>query len=289
MKVSSNKISDIYSYYLNLLEVEYSPFEGGILLKRLMGYYLNVQSFKIPQHIENERVVESMLLKIHFAVKELLKHKPLEYIIQTADFYEMKFSVNQHVLIPRPETEELVDLIWKTSSQFKSNPRIIDIGTGSGCIAISLNKLIKSETIAVDVSKPALDLATKNKVLNHAEVQFIQMNFLEEQQWNKLTGLFDVIVSNPPYIRELEKSLMKENVLLYEPKEALFVKDNDPLIFYKAISSFGQNYLKPNGYIYVEINEFLGKETADIFKKNYSKVATIKDLNGKDRFIIVQK
>ena len=289
MKVSSNLISDIYSFYLARLKELYPEKEAGVLLKRLLAHYLKVQEYKIPHIIENERVGESMLLKIHFGVKELLKHKPLEYIIGQADFYEMKFFVNQHVLIPRPETEELVDLIWKTSSQFKNNPWIIDIGTGSGCIAISLNKLIKSETIAIDISSSALNLAKKNNELNSSDVQFIQMDFLKKSQWNKLEGIFDVIVSNPPYIRELEKSLMKDNVLLYEPEVSLFVKDNNPLVFYKAIAEFGYDHLKANGYIYLEINEFLGNETANVFKSHYRKVTVIKDLNGKDRFLLVQK
>ena len=289
MKVPSNLISDIYTFYLARLKELYPDKEAAVLLRRLLAHYLKVQEYKIPHIVENQRVGESMLLKIHFAVKDLLNHKPLEYITGQADFYEMKFEVNENTLIPRPETEELVDLIWKTSSSFKNHPRILDIGTGSGCIAIALSKLINAEVMGIDISTSALELAKKNNVLNNADVQFVQMDFLEKSQWNKLEVKFDVIVSNPPYIRELEKSLMKENVLLYEPEIALFVKDNNPLIFHKAIASFGQNYLKPNGYIYVEINEFLGKETANIFRNNYSKVSTIKDLNEKDRFIIAQK
>jgi len=287
MKVSSNKISDIYSYYINLLEAEYSRHEGGILLKRLMGYYLDIQSFKIPQHIENERVGESMMLKIHFGVKDLLQHKPLEYIMGRADFYEMKFEVNEDTLIPRPETEELVDMIWKASATLKRKPKILDIGTGSGCIGIALSKLIEANVLGIDVSEKALNIAKINAIKNNSEMKFLKVDFLDINQRNSLKETFDVIVSNPPYVRELEKSLLQPNVLDYEPHLALFVPDNNPLIFYEAIATFGKTNLNPNGSIFLEINEFLGKETAEIFKADYSEVKLIQDLNGKDRFLWV--
>ena len=285
MKVPSNLISDIYSFYYKRLQEEYSSKESAILLKRLMGYYLNIKEFKIPQFIENKRVGESLMLKIHFGVKDLLQHKPLEYIIQRSNFYELEFFVNEHVLIPRPETEELVDLIWKTSAKYKNKPAILDIGTGSGCIAITLNKLIDAKTYALDISNLALDVARTNAKNLNADVTFVPMDFLDETQWKSLNLKFDIIISNPPYIRELEKSLMNENVLNFEPHKALFVRDKNPLIFYKKILDFSLEYLNSKGAIFVEINEFLGNETADIFRSNYSNVNIIKDLNGKDRFL----
>ena len=288
MKVPSNKISDIYSYYLNLMKKLYPESEAKLMLKRLMGYYLEVQDFKIPQLIENERVGESLLLKIHFGVKDLLSHKPLEYIIGLTDFYEMKFEVNKDVLIPRPETEELVDLIWKTSPSIRKSPSILDVGTGSGCIGIVLCKLLNARVTGIDNSAKALTVAKRNALKNQTEINFFQINFLVENERNTLKETFDIIVSNPPYIRELEKGIMKSNVLNYEPSSALFVPDNNPLIFYEQIAIFGKNNLNPRGCIYVEINEFLGAETLALFRMHFEKVTLIQDLNGKDRFIWVQ-
>ncbi len=289
MKVASNKLSDIYKYYLtNLLRV-YSDNEGAILLKRLIAFFAEIDSYKIPQMLDDVRVSESQLLKIHFGVKDLLKHKPLEYILEEVEFYEMKFKVNQNVLIPRPETEELVDLIWKNSSSSPAKPKLFDIGSGSGCIAICLSKLLNADTYAVDCSKEAIKIAKQNATTNCAEVKFIETDFLTVANWKYLPKKIDIIVSNPPYVRKSEKLLMKPNVLDYEPEKAIFVDDENPLIFYKAIADFAFKNLSEKGKIYLEINEFLAVETAEVFKSLYPKVKLINDLNGKKRFLLVEK
>jgi release factor glutamine methyltransferase len=192
-------------------------------------------------------------------------------------------SVDKRVLIPRPETEFLVDLIIKENNK-KEGLTIMDLCTGSGCIAIALSKKLKNaEVFALDFSEDALDVANKNAFDNKAKVNFIRDDLLS------LTGEylhFDLIVSNPPYVRDSEKKLMKPNVLNYEPASALFVPDNDPLKFYLALAKFGIKYLTPAGIIYAEINENLGNDLIELFKqKTYSNVTIRKDLNDKNRYL----
>ncbi len=286
MKVPSNNLKDIYDYYSAVLKEKFPEREAEILLKKVMVFYTNVPLYKIPQLLDDERISESEMLKIHFAVKDLLRDKPLEYILGEAEFYEMTFKVNEAVLIPRPETEELVDLVWKTA-QLKPGDALLDIGTGSGIIAIVLQKLLQAKVRAIDISEKALNLAAENARANGAEVEFLKMDFLDNQSTESL-GTFEVIVSNPPYVLPSEKEFMKANVLNYEPEEALFVPEDDPLLFYRAIRDFAIKHLAPKGKIYLEINENLGKQTAALFKENFKHTSLIKDLNGKDRFIMVK-
>ncbi len=286
MKVPSNNLKDIYDYYSAVLKEKFPEREAEILLKKVMVFYTNVPLYKIPQLLDDERISESEMLKIHFAVKDLLRYKPLEYILGEAEFYEMTFKVNEAVLIPRPETEELVDLVWKTA-QLKPGDALLDIGTGSGIIAIVLQKLLQAKVRAIDISEKALNLAAENARANGAEVEFLKMDFLDNQSTESL-GTFEVIVSNPPYVLPSEKEFMKANVLNYEPEEALFVPEDDPLLFYRAIRDFAIKHLAPKGKIYLEINENLGKQTAALFKENFKHTSLIKDLNGKDRFIMVK-
>ena len=286
MKVPSNNLKDIYDYYSAVLKEKFPEREAEILLKKVMVFYTNVPLYKIPQLLDDERISESEMLKIHFAVKDLLRYKPLEYILGEAEFYEMTFKVNEAVLIPRPETEELVDLVWKTA-QLKPGDALLDIGTGSGIIAIVLQKLLQAKVRAIDISEKALNLAAENARANGAEVEFLKMDFLDNQS-TEFLGTFEVIVSNPPYVLPSEKEFMKANVLNYEPEEALFVPEDDPLLFYRAIRDFAIKHLAPKGKIYLEINENLGKQTAALFKENFKHTSLIKDLNGKDRFIMVK-
>jgi len=221
------------------------------------------------------------------AILEKLKIQiPIQYIIGTTHFYGLEFIVDGNVLIPRPETEELVDWIVKLNSKLSKTKalKILDIGTGSGCIAISLAKNIpNSEVFAIDVSEKALAVAEKNAILNKVPVTFLHKNILET---NDLSRKFDIIVSNPPYVRNLEKAEIKPNVLDNEPHLALFVPDNDPLIFYKKIAELAAANLNPNGQLFFEINQYLGKETQELLESiGLKNIELRKDIYGNDRMI----
>jgi release factor glutamine methyltransferase len=226
-------------------------------------------------------------------LEQLKKEIPVQYLIGKTSFYGLEFEVNSTVLIPRPETEELVDWIIES---LKVEPRsekleagsqkinILDIGTGSGCIAISLAKNIpNSQVFAIDVSEKALATAQKNANINEVNVAFIEKNILETDD---LKQQFDIIVSNPPYVREVEKQEIKKNVLDNEPHLALFVDDNDALIFYKKIAELAHINLSPNGQLFFEINQYLGKEMIELLEKmNFKNVELRRDIYGKERMI----
>jgi release factor glutamine methyltransferase len=218
---------------------------------------------------------------------QLLQHQPVQQVLGQAWFAHMKFFINQHVLIPRPETEELIDWVFKKVQYGGLKiETLLDIGTGSGCIAIALKKKLKNTAItAIDVSEEALAVAQQNASTNNVAINFLQLNFLEETSWQQLPS-FDVIISNPPYIKQSESNVMHKNVLEYEPHLALFVPDDDALLFYKKIAVFGKKHLTANGKIFVEINEALGKETTAIFEANGYATTLKKDMQGKDRMIV---
>ena len=219
-------------------------------------------------------------------VSDLKIQKPIQYILGETEFYGLRFEVNENTLIPRPETEELVELIISNNQINKPpNPlKIVDIGTGSGCIAISLAKNIpNAEVFAIDVSDKVLEVAQKNAALNKVNVNFILKNILKTED---LLQQFDIIVSNPPYVRNLEKIEINKNVLEYEPHLALFVEDNDALLFYKKIANLAKKNLKPNGQLYFEINQYLGKETVELLEKiGFQNIELKKDIYGNDRMI----
>lgn len=216
-------------------------------------------------------------------IKRLLQDQPIQYIVGSTEFYGLNFEVNPNVLIPRPETEELVDIIIKNS--LNQSLKILDVGTGSGCIAVSLAKnLPQAQVYALDISTEALKVAKHNALQNNVKITFWENDLLQLQP---LSETFDVIVSNPPYVRNMEKSQMQPNVLLYEPHIALFVSDENPLVFYKKIITLAQNSLHNNGKIYLEINEFLGNEMHNLIRNSgFQKVQLVKDFLNKDRFII---
>ncbi|HMO31945.1 MAG TPA: peptide chain release factor N(5)-glutamine methyltransferase [Lacibacter sp.] len=230
--------------------------------------------------------------QLESGLEELLLHRPLQYITGEAWFYGRTFRVNPSVLIPRPETEELADLIirWVKAKQELRKPlRILDIGTGSGCLAITLQLEIPGASVtALDISPEALATAAANGRLLQAVVDWCNSNFLDPEQQANL-GNFDVIVSNPPYIAAAEADHLQASVVQHEPREALFVPDADPLIFYRAIADFGITHLLPGGRIYTEINQRLGPETAAIFRSaGYAGVDLQKDMSGNDRFVIAE-
>jgi release factor glutamine methyltransferase len=217
---------------------------------------------------------------------QLKKEVPVQYLLGKTNFYGLDFEVNENVLIPRPETEELVEwIINENANTDKSKKlKILDIGTGSGCIAVSLAKnLPNAEVYAIDVSKKALETAKRNAVNNNVEVTFMFQDILELEA---LKYNFDIIVSNPPYVRNLEKAEIKKNVLEYEPHLALFVDDHDALIFYKKIASLAQKNLLKNGQLFFEINQYLGQEMTDLLENmNFRNTELRKDIYDNDRMI----
>ncbi|ESU29195.1 hemK protein [Flavobacterium limnosediminis JC2902] len=220
-------------------------------------------------------------------VAQLKEHRPIQYILGETEFHGLPFYVNENTLIPRPETEELVDWIIKESKveSRKSKVKILDIGTGTGCIAISIAKnLPEAEVFAMDVSESALAVAKKNAARNNVEVTFLHQSVLETED---LHQTFDIIVSNPPYVRNLEKKEIRKNVLDFEPHLALFVEDNDALVFYRKITELATQNLSENGQLYFEINQYLGKEMIELLEKNgFKNVELRKDVYGNDRMIL---
>lgn len=226
---------------------------------------------------------EDEIQKMELYLNELKNQKPIQYLLGVTEFFGLRFDVNPNVLIPRPETEELVEWILSENKN-KKDIKILDIGTGSGCIAISLAKNLKAEVFAFDISEEALKTAQINSDNNHTFVHFIEFDILNDV-WEG--EKFDIIVSNPPYIRELEKHEIKPNVLENEPHLALFVSDENPLIFYEKITDFAKNHLSENGQLFFEINQYLGKETTEMLQqKGFTDIVLKKDIYGNDRMIL---
>ena len=242
---------------------------------------------RIDLALQPELEFSSETILIWNAFLEQLKLEiPVQYLLGKTSFYGLDFEVNENVLIPRPETEELVSWVLESQkgTENSQNSKILDIGTGSGCIAISLVKNSKNvQVYALDVSEKALATAKKNALNNTVEVQFILQNILEAENLNMS---FDIIVSNPPYVRNLEKAEIKKNVLDNEPHLALFVEDNDALLFYRKIAQLAQKNLNQNGQLYFEINQYLGKETVALLQQlNFKNIELRKDIYGNDRMI----
>ena len=239
---------------------------------------------------KNDQLTEHELTALHRVLTELKKSIPIQYVLGETEFYGLTFKVNPAVLIPRPETEELVDWVLKDIKNLKISAqdlKIMDIGTGSGCIPISIkNNLPDAEVYGLDISKMALDTAQTNAELNKASVAFIQQDILnDDHSDHKLS----IIVSNPPYVTLTEKAEMHSNVLDNEPHLALFVPDEDPLKFYNAIADFAIKHLQHPGFLYLEINENLGQKTVQLLKgKGFNAIQLKKDLRDKDRMIRAQ-
>jgi release factor glutamine methyltransferase len=248
----------------------------------LVEEYLDLQ--RIDTVLKPEFLITTNKLSLlNSALQRLQNEEPIQYILGKTEFYGFSFLVNKNTLIPRPETEELVETILEGANTFKAL-QILDIGTGSGCIPISLAKKLPKATIfAIDVSKEALAIAKQNASRNNVAINFLQEDILKAEI---LAQKFDIIVSNPPYVRALEKVAIKNNVLANEPHLALFVEDNNPLIFYDKIANLAKKYLRKNGMLYFEINEYLGKEMIDLLVlKGFKDIQLKKDLFGKDRIL----
>jgi release factor glutamine methyltransferase len=223
--------------------------------------------------------------QFHQAVERLLLHEPVQYVLNEAWFCGNKLYVDERVLIPRPETEELVEWISNDYKFTGNNITILDIGTGSGCIPISLKKRLPNTTVwGADISKAALEVAKRNAASIGADIVFRHLDILNKDDWASLPP-FDIIVSNPPYIPEKDKAQMQANVLQYEPAIALFVPDNDALLFYQAIAHFAKEKLTASGFLYVEIHEDLGKATTELLQSMGFSTTLKKDMQEKDRMI----
>jgi release factor glutamine methyltransferase len=271
-------LSDLFQSLSNQLLSLYSKEESESLVIWLFEEYLG----KSRKDLSDNIVLDSLPKELENACKELLEGKPIQYITGKAPFYGREFSVNSNVLIPRNETEELVHLIIKENK--KPGIRILDIGTGSGCIPITLALELKgSEVFGLDISEKALSVASQNATLLGAKVEFRKCDILNEEVPFKN---LDIIVSNPPYVRVSEKELMHDNVLKYEPHLALFVNDDDPLLFYSHIVQKAKKILNSKGKLYFEINEALGTLTSELLTGNGFKGAEIiKDINNRDRIV----
>ncbi len=248
--------------------------------------YLNFSRIEIALNPEKE-ISKEAAEKFQKALFRLKNNEPIQYIIGETEFYGLLFKVNKHTLIPRPETEELVEWIVLDQKPIIRNSQlttILDIGTGSGCIAISLAKNFPNSKIsALDISEEALKIARENAEMNEVEVEFFQTDILNVEI---LPKQFDIILSNPPYVRELEKKEMQQNVLKFEPDSALFVKDEDSLLFYRAISQLAKTHLKPNGKLFFEINEYLANELIQLLKsEDFQDIEVKKDIFGKYRML----
>jgi len=270
-------------YHKELGEI-YSKEEVDSFFYILIEHYLGLERFvlALQPNISISKEEEQPLFK---ALSELRLQRPVQYIIGKTHFMDMDFLVDENVLIPRPETEELVRWILETSQASPDkNPTILDIGTGSGCIAISLAKnLPKAQVYGLDVSEPALEIARRNAKKNEVDTIFLQNDILTRP---KLNRKFDSIVSNPPYVRDMEKKEMQKNVLEHEPDSALFVSDENPLVFYEAIARFAKKNLKINGILFLEINQYLAKETQALLEQyNFSEIELRKDMFGNDRLV----
>lgn len=236
---------------------------------------------------KDNKISVPQLAQIEAIVQRLKRFEPIQYILGETEFYGLKLKVNPGILIPRPETEELVQ--WMVESPWSKIPDILDVGTGSGCIALALKKhLPEAKISAIDFSEEVLETAIENAEKNNLDVEFIPYDIL---QWSKREWpYFDGIVSNPPYVREKEKKQMHPNVLEFEPGTALFVPDENPLIFYREIGHFAFNYLKPGGTLFFEINENFGDEMTQLLKRiGFKNVILRKDIHGKNRMIKGEK
>ncbi|MEE0889322.1 MAG: peptide chain release factor N(5)-glutamine methyltransferase [Bacteroidales bacterium] len=286
MRISSNKVKDIIDFAFQELESLYEKNEIRSMIYSIIEHFTNYDLMKILTYKDELKVSESELLKINFAIKDLKKERPLQQILGYCEFLDVKINLNHKVLIPRVETEEITQRIIQ-ENKGRRNLKIADLCCGSGCIAIALKKAFPNSNVyAYDISEEAIEQSKENANLNKEKIFFFKENIFENKEKNQE---FDIIVSNPPYVRESEKSLMKNNVLLYEPHLALFVSDEDPLIFYKQILDFCNRNLAKNGKIYMEINENLAKETELLFKNFNYQTSVFKDIRGKDRLVFAKK
>ena len=276
-------LREIKNIYHSELDAIYPKEEVDSFFYLVIEHYFDLERFvlALQPNLALSKDEEQPLFEV---LHKLCLEIPIQYILGSAHFMDMDFTVNENVLIPRPETEELVRWVLADLEMYENKEiSILDIGTGSGCIAISLAKNIpRAKVYGLDISKKALAVAKENAVMNKVEVVFVEADILEIETFNKKV---DIIVSNPPYVRMLEKNRMKPNVIQNEPGSALFVPDDDPLFFYRKIIEYSKKNLKPDGRLYLEINQYLGKATKALLENDFTKVELRKDLYGNDRML----
>lgn len=288
------KIKALKSHFFNSLKNIQDEQEIESFFFILTEYLHNFKRVDVALN-PNFELSDAEVDKWNAILLDLLQEKPIQYITGEAWFYGLRFEVNENTLIPRPETEELVE--WILNSPITQHPspiNILDIGTGSGCIPISLKaNLPQANVSAIDVSEKALEVAKRNAELNKVEINFIQANILEVEDLSQLPtsithhpSSYNIIVSNPPYVRNLEKQEIKKNVLDYEPHLALFVEDTDALLFYRKIAQLALKNLSPNGLLFFEINQYLGKETVELLESlGFKNIELKKDIYDNNRMI----
>ena len=269
---------------ISRLSTIYPAGEAAAIIDWVIEY---ISGAKTNERLTNPRkeLQPRQLEQLQQFLDRLAMGEPVQYVLEESWFCGLRFKVNRNVLIPRPETEELVEWVIANCKFPLGELKILDIGTGSGCIAISLKRRLgKAEVWACDLSTGALALARENARNLGVDVHFEELDFLSSTQRSTLPA-FDIIISNPPYIPETDKAAMHNNVVLHEPHMALFVPDNDPLLFYKAIARFGQEHLRPQGQIFLEIHEGLGADVLDCFGKDGYYTELKQDMQGKDRMV----
>lgn len=296
-------LKNFRTYFTDTLQEIYLKTEIDTFFFLLIEEKLNLQRVDTVMQ-PDFLIADANLSELKIILKRLQKEEPIQYILGNTEFYGLPFKVNKNTLIPRPETEELVEWIIREVTELQSNKvakldmdatstmneeksiSIIDIGTGTGCIPISLAKNLNNVKIsAIDVSSEALIVAQQNATLNNVDISFLEMDILETKE---LPQQYDLIVSNPPYVRELEKVEISNNVLENEPHLALFVEDDNPLIFYSKIADLAKYHLKKEGLLFFEINQYLGKETVAMLNhKGFNSIKLKKDLFGNDRMVKV--
>jgi len=284
-------VKDVYKQYRQDLKRLYDVDESDVIATWVLTEVTGYSSAKLKAFDDAELTTDH-ITAMQTMLNRLKNGEPVQYVLGHTEFYGLTFKVNTSVLIPRPETEELVQWILNTVKACNLPiASVLDVGTGSGCIAISLKKhLSTSKVYAVDISAAALSVASENAALNQTEIHFIEDDVTNIQQELLLNNQFQIIVSNPPYVTPTDKTLMHTNVTHHEPHTALFVPEDDPLLFYKAITTYAISNLDDNGYLFFEINEAYGIQTIDLLQQHgFSDVELRKDFFGKDRMIKATK
>lgn len=293
--IKSAELNQVARELRGELEKLYDAREAEAMSRLILEHLTGLPYHRIVVDRGN-RLAAEQRQKLKQLLEELLTGKPVQYVLGEAHFYGLSLRVNPSVLIPRQETEELVDWILKSvhsglgERELRNPITILDIGTGSGCIAIALEKNLSAAKAncsvgACDLSIDALELARENARINRSDVRFWQADILDENSWEAFP-ILDLIVSNPPYVTHSEQALMQAHVLKHEPHLALFVPDNDPLLFYRKVAAFGRQKLRPGGYLFFEINEAFGRDVCEHLEKTgYAQVELRKDLPGKDRMV----
>ena len=287
LRFRSNRVRDIVGLFHEELDGLYGGSEVGVFLDMLFEAFLGWNKVRLLTSKETT-VDQSDLLRFHWALEDLKKNRPIQHIIGYTDFCDCRIAVSPDVLIPRPETEEMVNWILSTFHFPLSTFHFLDLCTGSGCIAIALKKRFPvAEVTAVDVSEKALAMAKENAQANDVNINFLQADLLDPQ-FSIFNFQFSIIISNPPYVRDSERSQMQRNVLDYDPALALFVPDDDPLRFYRAIAAIAKEHLAHDGLLVVEINEALAEKTAALLRSYGFLPEVHTDFRGKARWISAQ-